>query len=67
MDINLCTKLMETFFENIEELGAGQCLEIKEGNFTEKYKYWSPVFEEENDMNFQEAVDGAREKTYTLC
>lgn len=50
----------DTFFEGVRELEPGTLLRVGPGGGASLRRYWTPVFAEEPDMTFAEAVDGAR-------
>lgn len=55
-------KTRETFFEDVEELPAGHLGMIDgEGRWTET-PWWTPRFGPEEDMSFEEAVAGTRDR-----
>lgn len=52
----------ETFFEGIEELRAGHWLRIAADGAESLQRYWQPRVAINDDMNYAEAVAGARER-----
>jgi asparagine synthase (glutamine-hydrolysing) len=52
----------ETFFEGLEELPAGHVLHVSAGGGERLERYWKPVLRVQDDMSYEEAVAGARER-----
>ena len=52
----------ETFFEGIEELAAGTLLEIAADGSGASRRYWMPQFVQLQEMSFERAVLGVRER-----
>ena len=54
-------KTRETFFEGLEELEAGAVLHLRDGEESVE-RYWTPPVPQAQEMSFQEATAGARER-----
>lgn len=50
------------FFHGIQEVASGHNLECRDGEIAGHKPYWSPRIAVNNDMSFQDAVAGARER-----
>jgi asparagine synthase (glutamine-hydrolysing) len=54
-------KTHETFFTGVSEVAAGTVMHIDDDGTMTSESYWTPKLEIVEDMNFEEAVAGARE------
>ena len=54
-------KSSHTFFRKVEELGAGSILKLAADGSEVVRRYWSPGFDQQEKMSFEDAVRGARE------
>lgn len=52
----------QTFFQNVEELSPGTLLDVDAEGATSERRYWKPTFAPREDMSFEAAVQGARER-----
>ncbi len=52
----------ETFFEGLEELPAGHVLHVPTRGEARLERYWHPTLRVQDDMSYEEAVAGARER-----
>ena len=58
---SLYKKAGHSFFHGIREV-TGTNLVCEEGKIAGEVRYWSPVFDVDNDMTFSQAVVGAKER-----
>ncbi|MBN2141012.1 MAG: asparagine synthase (glutamine-hydrolyzing) [Desulfovibrionaceae bacterium] len=54
-------KTRETFFQGLEELPPGACLELDREGRESLSRYWSPRLDQEPDLDLDQAVQGTRE------
>jgi len=52
----------ETFFEGLQELPAGHMLHVSASGGERLQRYWEPALRVQDDMSYEEAVAGARER-----
>lgn len=52
----------QTFFQDVEELAPGTLLDVDAGGAMSERRYWTPTFAPRDDMSFESAVQGARER-----
>jgi asparagine synthase (glutamine-hydrolysing) len=50
-----------TFFQGLTEVPAGTVLHLDANGREESHAYWSPSFDQDDDMSYEEAVAGVRE------
>ena len=55
-------KKPHAFFKGLEELEAGAVRIYESGKRFQMHRYWTPSFEPNEDMSYDEAVRGARER-----
>lgn len=55
----------ETFFDGVSELRPGTAISISSDGVSNKQRYWHPRYDPEEDMSYEEAVAGARERLIT--
>lgn len=52
----------QTFFQGVDELAPGMLMEIDAGGDFSARQYWIPTFARRDDMSFEAAVEGARDR-----
>lgn len=57
-------KTEETFFAGLVELPAGTLLRLGPGGEEERRRYWSPEVEPDDELGYDEAVAGVRERLF---
>lgn len=52
----------ETFFQGLRFLPSASVMVVRTGGSEEEKKYWTPVYRPEQEMTYDQAVDGVRER-----
>ena len=54
-------KSANTFFKGVNEIGAGTIMHVNDDGSIETSRYWNPGLEIDEDMDFEQAVEGTRQ------